>query len=60
MRIPSPGAIYMFISIVILSIGAWIANIVKLFCLNLELTAELFLRVIGVFIFPIGTIMGFV
>lgn len=47
-------------AIVFATIGGWIANIVKIFGMSFDpLTAEAVLRVIGVFVFPIGGIMGY-
>jgi hypothetical protein len=41
-------------------VGGWVANIVKLFDSGLEpLTGEVVVRIIGVFIAPIGVVMGY-
>jgi hypothetical protein len=39
----------------------WIENIVKLIHLSLDtLTVELLVRIIGILVFPVGIVMGFI
>ena len=47
--------------IVLLSIGGWISNIVKLFEMNWDVgvTIEAMIRIVGIIVFPLGVIMGF-
>jgi hypothetical protein len=48
------------LAVVVVGIGGWVANIVKLAGSTFDpITGELVLRVIGIFIPPIGMIMGF-
>lgn len=43
-----------------LGIGGWIANLVKLVSMNLDhITGLLIVRTIGVFLPPLGAIMGY-
>lgn len=47
--------------VVLLGAGGWIANIVKILGMSFDpITTELVLRFIGVFLFPLGMIMGYV
>ena len=47
-------------SLLLLAIGGWIANIVKMFAiLNDGITGILILRVIGVFAAPMGAVLGY-
>lgn len=40
--------------------GGWIANIVKIFGMSFDpLTAEAVLRVVGIFLAPLGAVMGY-
>jgi hypothetical protein len=42
------------------AIGGWVANIVKLFGSDFDpLTGQIVLRVVGVFVAPLGSIMGY-
>jgi hypothetical protein len=44
---------------VILSVGGWIANIVKMVHMDCGFCAFEILRIIGIFIAPIGVILGY-
>lgn len=47
-------------AIVVLFAGGWIANIVKLVgMLDGELTAMFIARIVGIFVAPFGSILGF-
>lgn len=54
-------AIELFIVVfVLLGVGGWIANIVKLVGSNFEpLTGMVIARIIGVFLAPLGSVLGF-
>ena len=50
----------MIVGIWLAVVGGWIANIVKLIGLSFDpLTLELILRLVGIFVFPLGAVMGF-
>jgi hypothetical protein len=51
---------FMIVMIFILGVGGWIWNIVKIVqTLNAELTGMFIARCIGVFVAPIGAVLGF-
>ena len=53
-------AVLIYIAIVFALIYGWIANIVTLFHSSFAtITGELVLRVIGIFVAPLGAAMGF-
>lgn len=41
-------------------LGLCVINMIKLFSMHSGLTGELILRVIGVFIWPVGAVMGLI
>ena len=46
--------------VALVGIGGWIANIVKLVGSSFDVTGLLVGRVIGVFIPPVGAVLGFI
>jgi hypothetical protein len=41
--------------------GGWIANIVKLVAMNMDhITGMLLVRAVGIFVVPLGVVMGFI
>lgn len=53
--------IIVLIAVLLVPFISWIANIVKLTgCQFDSLTAEIVLRVIGIFMVPIGIVLGFI
>lgn len=56
----SIGPYIALLAFIVLMIGGWIANIVKFFwMLDGEVTAMFVARVIGVFVAPLGSLLGF-
>ena len=55
------GAMALFIiAIWVLALGGWVANIVKLVGMDFgAITGLLIVRAIGIFIAPLGAVMGF-
>lgn len=54
------GAVGLFILFWLLAIGGWIANIVKIFGAAADpVTAFFVLRCVGVFLAPVGAVLGF-
>jgi hypothetical protein len=52
--------IFLYIGLVIASLTGWIWNIVKLYDLGLDpLTGEVVIRVVGIFVAPLGVVMGY-
>lgn len=52
------GLIYL--AIVLLAIGGWIANVVKIVGSDFnDITGLLVIRIIGVFMAPLGAVLGF-
>jgi hypothetical protein len=52
--------IFLYIGLVIASLTGWIWNIVKLYGLGPDpLTEELVIRVVGIFVAPLGVVMGY-
>lgn len=53
--------LYLIVAIVgMLGVGGWIANIVKLVGSNFDpITGMLVARVIGIFVCPLGAVLGF-
>lgn len=50
-----------WLTVILVIVGGWITNIVKIFGSDFDpLTGEVIVRVIGVFLFPVGAIMGFI
>ena len=50
----------LFFALVLVASGGWIANIVKLVSSNFEpVTGLLIVRVAGIFVPPLGVVMGF-
>jgi hypothetical protein len=50
------------VAIVLAAIGGWIANIVKLFSMfgdNIEITTMFVGRIVGIFIGPLGAVLGY-
>lgn len=55
------AAIFALVVVVVAAIGGWIANIVQLFHASFDpLTGLVVLRVIGIFIPPLGAVLGYV
>ena len=55
-----PGPSWAVLALVLLSIGGWVANVVKLFGMALDpLTGLAVLRIVGIFLVPLGAILGF-
>ena len=48
-----------FLAFVFTMIGAWGVNIYKLVTGPFDITGEFILRIVGIFIGPMGSIMGF-
>ncbi len=49
-----------WISLLILAIGGWVANIVKLIGMDFgAITGLLIVRAVGIFIAPLGAVMGY-
>ena len=47
-------------SLLLLAIGGWIANIVKMFAiLNEPMTGMFILRIVGIFAAPVGAVLGY-
>ena len=47
-------------SLVLLAVGGWIANIVKMFAIvNDGITGMLILRIVGAFAAPLGAVLGY-
>jgi hypothetical protein len=56
-----PLSALVFVVIMIAGIGGWIANIIKLASSTFDpITGILVLRGIGVFVAPLGAVMGFI
>lgn len=53
-----PAAAYSIIALVFLTLIGWGINIVEIFHLETILSGEGALRIVGIFIVPIGAIMG--
>lgn len=52
--------IFVWLVLAIVSIVGWVSNIVKLYDLGLDpLTGEIVLRVAGIFVAPLGVVMGY-
>ena len=52
--------IFIYIALAIVSLAGWIWNIVKLSDLGLDpLTGEVVIRVVGIFVAPLGAVMGY-
>ena len=50
-----------FIAIfMLLAIGGYVSNIVKLAAVSDTITGKVILRIIGVFLIPLGSVMGFI
>lgn len=46
--------------LLIASIGGWVANIVKIFSMSFDpLTAIAVMRVVGIFVPPLGSVLGY-
>lgn len=59
-RPSSLGGVLFLLALVLVAVGGWVANIVKLFGSDFSpLTGEVVLRVVGVFVAPLGAILGF-
>ena len=52
------GASIAFLVILALFIIGWILNIIDLIKMDIELTGVVILKIIGIFIVPLGSIMG--
>lgn len=53
------GTVFFTIGLIIVGLGGWIANIVKLADMAADpLTAMFVLRIIGIFVAPLGSILG--
>jgi hypothetical protein len=53
-------SIYIIGAIVtVMGVIGWFVNIAKLVSGNMEITGEFILRIIGIFAFPLGGIMGY-
>jgi hypothetical protein len=52
--------ICVWLVLAIISIVGWVSNIVKLYDLGLDpLTGEVVIRVVGIFVAPLGVVMGY-
>lgn len=49
----------LFIAFVLTMFGAWCVNIYKLVTGPFDITGEFVLRIIGIFVAPFGSVMGF-
>ncbi len=49
-----------YLLVAVTAIGLWGVNIYKAWEMPAELTAKLILRIVGVFVFPVGVILGLV
>ena len=51
-----------FVVFVLTMFGAWVANIVKLVGTDLDsaIDVEFILRIVGIFVAPLGSVMGFI
>ena len=59
-REPGAWALFMYLAIVLISIGGYVANIVKIVgAISEPLTTLMIVRLVGVFVGPLGIIMGF-
>lgn len=57
----SIAAMIFYILAIVVGIGGWIANVVKLLgMLGGPVSAKFVVRVVGVIAFPLGAVMGFV
>ena len=53
-------AIVVYLALIVAICWGWIANIVTLYHSNFnDLTGQLVLRIVGIFVAPLGAIMGF-
>lgn len=53
------AAIFLWVVMIATAIAGWVINIVKLIGMSIDtITIELILRFIGIFIVPLGSIMG--
>ena len=48
----------LYLVLILVLVGGWVANIVKLAGMCCEFSGELALRVVGIFIPPLGTVLG--
>lgn len=54
------GTIVFMACVFLLSAGGWIANIIKLVSMGFDpITIELVARIVGIFMPPLGVIMGY-
>lgn len=49
----------LIVVLLLAGIGGWIANIVKLATMCCELSGWLVLRAVGIFVAPLGAVLGF-
>ena len=52
------GASMAFLAIWAFFVVGWILNIIDLVKMNIELTGVVILKIIGIFVIPLGSIMG--
>ena len=53
-------AILVYLGLIVAMCWGWVANIVVLYHSNFnDLTGQLVLRIVGIFVAPLGAIMGF-
>lgn len=48
------------ITIIVLCIIGWVANVIQLMGLEAEFTTEFIIKIIGCFVFPLGIVLGWV
>lgn len=55
------GAGLFYLAVILAGIGGWIANIIKLVAMDTDhLSGMLVARAIGIFVAPLGSVLGFV
>ena len=59
MKINSSWAFIFVVLLGLAAVGGWIANIVKLAAMCCEMSGWFVLRVVGVFVAPLGSVLGF-
>ena len=48
------------VCVFLLGVGGWIANIVKIFAIvNDDITGMFIMRIVGIFVAPIGAVLGY-
>ena len=60
-QITSTATYLLFLALLIAGVGGWITNIVKLVGMDFGgITGMLIVRAIGIFVPPLGAVMGFI